>query len=133
MHDFTENFCKDDVLNDKIYIKLCREALDGVYKGWEDGRYDLLNCAADLVTKENSAALVKALDILGNRDDEFLSYYEDDALLVRLKLIQNTEGGKAATNYINSNLDNDAMRERPLNCVSRLAISLRPSGFVANG
>lgn len=112
LHGFTENFCGNDEVRDKIYIKLCREALDGVYEGWEDGRYELLSCAADLVTKENSAALVKALDILGNRDDEFLSYYEDNALLVRLKLIQKTEGGKAAINYINSNLDNDAMREK---------------------
>ena len=113
LHDFTENFHENNELKDEIYIKLCREALNGVYDGWEDSRYELLNCATDLVTKENSTAIVKALAALEkNRDDEFLSYYEDDALLVRLKLIQNTEGGKAAINYINSNLDNDAMRKK---------------------
>ena len=93
--------------------KLLKTAMDPVFEGWDDSRYDLLQRAAILADAQNESEFFAALDQLSEKRWE---RFEDDPWtermdkLTRYHILCAAHGQKDARGYLEKNLDVDELR-----------------------
>ena len=93
--------------------KLLETAMDPVFDGWDDSRYDLLQRAAILADTHNESKFYAALDRLSeNRSERFESdsWNERRDKLTRYHILCAAHGRQNARGYLEKNLDVDELR-----------------------
>lgn len=117
--ELLEDTCKEisesgnSKLQTHCYDKLCKEALNKAFDGWEEWSYDILKISALLTTQKNHQKLNEVLKQLRSHNEQrtYPSSYVDIAeAKVRLRMTETLNGKAAARAFINTHLDMDEIR-----------------------
>lgn len=117
--EFLEDTCKKIAVSDNnklqksCYDKLCKEALNKVFDGWEEWSYRILEIAALLTMQTNDQKLDDVLAKLKCRNEQKTypsDYMEITEAKVRLRITETLGGKAAAREFIDSHLGMDEMR-----------------------
>lgn len=103
---------QDKPVRDKALTLITREARKGVFNGWTDWRYNLMECGICLCDEKKAKTFERVLDELleGEQEDYYPEYNKEEDIILRYLLHRQILGREAAREELYHNISVDRLR-----------------------